>query len=204
MQILLIFVTLIFLNMNAYADDLCPEIDKVDSFGQGAYGSLGNDLAGVQADIDRFSLCVERAQLLKRLNDLSLDNRSSLFGPAPNDIGDIDAPPPTLGNQPEMQDFRMLTPQDVLGLQPEPEVAVQDFQEDPLNIPQDLEGDWGIRDMMGSGSNLTARLVKADGTVLQVRAGDVLTDGSQVQKISLNEVLIMKDGEIQTLAWAKN
>ncbi len=38
------------------------------------------DLAAVQADIDRYTLCLERARLIKRLNDLATENDAMLAG----------------------------------------------------------------------------------------------------------------------------
>jgi type IV pilus biogenesis protein PilP len=150
-----------------------------------------DDLAKVQADIDRYTLCMERAQLLQRLNDVALENQERLQ--QSNDVS-ADNPGMQLGsNIASFDDMRAQIMQDI-GNQP----VVEDTVEAPP------AGEWSILKISGAAGGLAAQLGKSDGTLMQVRAGDTLPDGGQVNEVNATGVRITKDGERIDLRWRDN
>ena len=70
----------------------------------------------------------------------------------------------------------------------------EDEEEKPVKEAQ--KKIYTLVDIMGTRGNLNARIKRLDsGRVLNIQAGDKLTDGSQVESISATQVILIKDGE---------
>lgn len=169
--------------------DPCPEAIS-------ALNTAPDDLSKVQADIDRFTLCVERAQLLKRLNDLALENEENLAGVNLGNPGfNLDS---GLGsNLPEFDRDTILNPQKQ---QPE----VQDYDDDEYAPPQQSAApadNWAIQSIFGAGSELSAKIRKNNGELAQIKSGDVLEDGTRIVSITPVSVEISKGGDRRLLSW---
>lgn len=163
----------------AQEGDPCPEIGQ-------ALSQAPDDLSKIQMDIDRFTLCVERAQLLKRLNDLATENEEALLGlPSDNPglklgTGQQNPPLPTFDRAP--------IPVEI----PVPE------EEPPLPIP---ENKWVIINIFGAGNSLSAKLIRSDRTLAQVKIGDALPDGVRVSAITPTSVTVEGEEGIEQLDW---
>jgi type IV pilus biogenesis protein PilP len=206
--VLSLSVTLFAQNARAQvgSGDPCPTPKE-------AVGDTPNSMARVQEDIDRFILCVERAQLLNRLNTLVESNTetidSVLLQPQ------ILPPLPVEAEQSVVQDFNN-TP-GVAGNAPAPinEASLSDGMNSPMNF--DGEGNmpgamddvdtapvWLIREIYGASGRLQARLVNSEGALATVKQGDILDDESRIVEISTTSIKIRKDEEIIDLEWVND
>lgn len=179
------------------AEDLCP-------LPSSAISQAPDDLSKVQADIDRFTLCVERAQLLGRLNDLALENQESISALI---LGEPEEPiVPTFDNS-NIPDFSAATQNPVFA----PAQAT-----DASFAPSSPSGDaaaafetaeaspaaaYIVTNVFGSAGNLQAKIVGDDDYNAQVSVGDSLPDGSVIDSISAIEVVISNSGEQIVLDW---
>lgn len=168
----------------------CPEPKK-------AMGSTPDDLAKIQEDITRFTLCVQRAQLLERLNELAESNietiDTALNLTAQNTL-DGNAVPGIMPSvpMPQMSDSAAQLLQD----EPQSNFAPMPSQ------PQ--ESSWRIRNIEGKGGAISAQLVHGNGTLLKVKTNQALPEGSgRVISISQTSVRIEQDGQKQTLQWVE-
>ena len=177
------------LSMNAQAqqfgDELCPSPDT-------ALKQTPDDLSSIQSDIERFSLCVKRAELLQSLNSLAQKNKESLLGmPDIQAITEeaIGALPPLapVDNAFTAEDFARTLGNDNDGT----EVAMEDTR-----TP------WLINDIYGVGTNLKARITSTEGEIANVREGDMLSDGLEVFSISRTGIVLRGDEDIR-LDWAR-
>lgn len=168
-------------------DDPCPAPN-----GEGA--SAGDDMAVLQADIDRFSLCAERAESLKKLNEATMGKKESAEAkPA--------EPNPLLDNP----GFRLRG----RSSDREAQAAIPPVPEKDLDLPppdraekSGKSPEWSIVNIFGSGEGLQVRLRKGDGSVAQAKAGAVLPDGWSVKQVSTSGVLLGKAGQAdKTLTW---
>ena len=166
----------------AIGDTLCPE-PKISS------RQSPSDLANIQSDIERFTLCIERAELLNRLNRLVEENDELMgltFGGA---VQAVTQPPAAPRNAPTAT-----TPLPDLGM------AGSD-----LNGEEEVEDEkdyiWVIEEIYGISSDLKARLTNADSEIANVREGDVLSDGYRVEKIRGTTITLSKEGEALILNW---
>lgn len=154
-----------------------------------AMASSPDDLAKIQADIDRYTLCMERALLLQRLNDLALENQESLMQ---SSGVSKDAPGMQLGTIPNYDQQRA----EVMAMVNQAEqVHVEE------DVPPPVEEDWVIMRISGPASDLVAKLGKPDGQIAQVRSGDPLPGGGNVESISTTSVSIRQDGKSEQLRW---
>lgn len=152
----------------AQINDPCPD-------GIQALKTTPDDLSKVQADIDRFTLCLERAQLLKRLNDLAVENRGDVYhAPALHTNVNIPAI--------EMPDMNI-------------SFNLPDHQE----IKDDPE--WMIFSIFGSGADLSAKIVNNEGFLTQVKIGDTVMDEYYIQDISKTTVTLLHGKNEQVLNW---
>lgn len=177
------------LSMNAQAqqfgDELCPSPDT-------ALKQTPDDLSSIQSDIERFSLCVKRAELLQSLNSLAQKNKESLLGmPDIQAITEeaIGALPPLapVDNAFTAEDFARTLGNDNDGT----EVAMEDTR-----TP------WLVNDIYGVGTNLKARITSTEGEIANVREGDMLSDGLEVFSISRTGIVLRGDEDIR-LDWAR-
>lgn len=130
----------------AIGDPLCPE-PKISS------RQSPSDLANIQSDIERFTLCIERAELLNRLNRLVEENDALMgltFGG-----GQASAQPPAAPtNAPT-------------ATTPLPDVNMSDSVNARQGQNEETEEDsedniWVIEEIFGVSSDLQARLTNAD------------------------------------------
>lgn len=167
----------------AQQQDPCPEAVS-------ALSSMPDDLSKVQADIDRFTLCVERAQLLKRLNDLALENEQNIQGVNSSNPGF------TLGGGPA-DSFPPFDRNAVLGI-PDEEPSYEQYSPD---YQSNTYQGWAIVNIFGVGNDLQAKLSKSDGQRAQVKAGDKLEDGTRVLGITPVSVEVSQQGKKSLLSW---
>jgi hypothetical protein len=187
------------------ADDLCPEVDD-------AKRSTPNDVAGVQSDIDRLNLCVERAKLLKQLDDIAKQRADTLakitgagLGSFPG-VSGVGMPPLPAGSLPPLP-----TTLDTSPLKPG-EKRINAAQGAPLNgtetasvavAPSDT---WKIRKIWGqaggvAGATMKAQISNGSGSLLNVIKGDPLPDGKVVEAVSIKGVTLSQNGKIIDLSW---
>ncbi len=153
---------------HAFALDPCP-VPKV------ALSQTPADLARVQADIDRYALCVERAQLLQRLNDLAAENNKHLPG-----YTSVMNPGFTLDTA------SIAVKKDIFD--------TEESEKEPAK--------WQVLEIYGPLDRLQARIIKS-GIVYQVVTGDRLSDGKTVAEISPFQVTVMENGSRNTLDWVE-
>ena len=158
----------------AWADTLCPDPQVEASV-------VPSDLARVQEDIDRLSLCVERTKLLQELNKLSNESSQKTLQPiSANTIDPSFLRPVTVDNL-----------ANAVGNKP----AITEKPFEPV-------ADWVIRRVWGQGGQLQAQLVSADGVLATVKTGEALLDGSTVVEISVRGVTLKKkNGKEEQLGW---
>ncbi|HRC27480.1 MAG TPA: type IV pilus biogenesis protein PilP [Alphaproteobacteria bacterium] len=171
-------------------DEWGQTIDLKDPCPAPQTGSLppGDDLSTLQADIDRFTLCAERADMLRRLNEATLGK----------DAGGEEKTDTT----PENPGFRLRNmPHDNSKKVAIPPVSEEDLKPPPAEKPAPPPGEWVIVNIFGSGAGLQVRLRKDDGSVAQARAGAVLSDGWAVKQVSTSGVVLTKGGQEKTLTW---
>ncbi len=154
---------------HALASDPCP-VPQV------ALSDTPADLAKIQSDIDRYALCVERAQLLQRLNDLALENGYGLpSGTTHLSPGlSLDAGQHGIDSDELVQEHsRKLGPDE-----------------------------WQVLEIYGTMNNLQAKLIK-DGILTQVRTGEKLPDGKTISKIAPTQVVVLEEGVSASLDWVE-
>ncbi len=155
-----------------------------------------DDLARIQSDIDRYTLCMERAQLLQRLNDVAVENQEKLNeanGAATSDISAAN-PGMQLGNNlPSFEQQR----QQIMG-----SVNASDVAAAPVDVAPVVDTtEWFIMKILGSGGALSAQVAKSDGTLAQVKVGDSLPEGIRIDAISSTGVMTTQEGESKALRW---
>lgn len=165
-------------------DDPCPALEDILS------GKTPDDLSLVQADIDRYTLCAKRAELLKKLNELTVENEKAVGGGA-----GVQNPGMTLGKGTPKAVFPPIVP--VVNIPPVAPVAPVDGED----VPAEDDGSWKIVEIFGVSGKLQAKLTKSDGSVARVKAGTALSDGGSVVAITPVHVTIRNaDGETE-LSW---
>lgn len=166
-------------------DDPCPAP-------QTPAPAAGDDLVTLQADIDRFSLCAERAEMLNRLNEAAMGQDSE--------------EPPNANPMTENPGFRLHSRLE----EKRKQLAIPRVSEEELAPPAPERSskpkgkgseEWGIVTIFGSGEGLQVRLRKKDGSVAQARAGTTLPDGSVVKQLSTSGIILTKDGQDKILSW---
>jgi|GEM_PF-1951279 len=197
---------------NHTAADPCPEPKQ-------ALAGTPDDLAKIQEDITRFTLCVQRAQLLERLNELAranidtidtalnltasqgIDNSAmlGLIANANNFNGNTPPPIPSVpsnlfsGDEEENRALK------------NPGVNVAGSSGKTAPDRQSVgDVDWQIREITGSAGKLKAQLIDTSGSIIRVSQGDFLPDeGWTVRSITTTRVEVEKDDQRQPLGWVK-
>lgn len=173
----------------AHADVLCPDPED-------ALNVVPTDLAAVQDDIDRLSLCVKRTQLINQLNDLIEEQNKTdpLSGVTPPSFNHSDSFLAPLPSAPTHQENNVIDPA-VLE-----KINVQDTPQ-KANAGQQIDDDvWYINRIWGSAGQLRAQLVFG-GQAFVVSEGDMLVSGHVVESISYNSVTVRQGGDISDLTW---
>lgn len=183
----------------AEEETLCPDIDVMKKTSPG-------DMAGVQADIERLNLCVERAKLLKQLDDV-IKAREETLKKITNPDADLTGslttgvngiPPLPIGALPPLkaETPKNLKPGEVRVTQ----AAGNAFDQ---GAPQaTVAPAWQIRKIWGQGAGMRAQIAdKESGTILNVIKGDSLPDGGVIETISVKGVAVSRNGKITDLSW---
>jgi type IV pilus biogenesis protein PilP len=172
--ILIAFVLLITLPVQA-EDRLCPDLETL-------LKQTPETMVGVQADIDRMKLCVERAKLLKELDDIAL-KRKEILNKINSNEGALSAMPVPI----PMLPASALSP-------------VGDVPEQPPASPQPA-ATWNVRKIWGQESGMSAQLSDGKGNVLNVVRGDLLPNGMAIESVTANGVSVSLNGKINSLDW---
>jgi type IV pilus biogenesis protein PilP len=174
------------------ANDVCPEPKK-------AMGNTPDDLAKIQEDITRFTLCVQRAQLLERLNELAEANIDTI-DTALNLTVEQQAGNAVPGIMPSVP-IPQLSESAAQMLENDMAESAPSYAPAPM---RPMESSWRIRNIEGSGGSIRAQLMHADGTILRVSQGETLPDDAgRVISITNTGVRIERDGQKQTLQWTE-
>lgn len=181
---------------SAQADNLCPDVET-------AKQNSPQDVAGVQASIERLNLCVERARLLKQLDDIAKQREEVLTNiTAPEmPVGGIGGIPPMSGA------ILPSLPGDTSNLKAG-DVKVTGAAGDPFNAAAAAlqsavvkKPSWKVRKIWGQGDSMRAQLSDGTGTLLNVVRGDVMPDGQVVESVSVRGVAISQKGKVTDLPW---
>ena len=173
----------------AHAEVLCPDPEE-------ALGIVPTDLAAVQDDIDRLTLCVKRTQLINQLNDLVEEQRkqdalSETISPTFNHSDSFLAPLPSV---PVSQQAAVI----------DPAVLDENNSETPAqrkSTAKEITDDiWYINRVWGSSGQLRAQLI-FNGQAFIVAEGDSLLSGHVVDRISYDSVAIRQGNDVSSLAW---
>lgn len=211
----------VFMTAAAGAQEIIPNEKSSDPCPspKGAMANTPGDMAKVQEEIDRFTLCVERAQLVERLNSLvekNLETVDSVLIPAttlpPLPVGDGTSP--GMPGLPGAQGGTMMPAPTGNTVSPISENDIANSVADRISkaqaeipgmMPEEpQEPEWQIREIYGIGNSLQARLLSTEGKIARVRQGDVLPDESRVIEVSKTRVKIKKDKEEIDLDWVNN
>ena len=202
--------------------DPCPEPKR-------AMNETPNNMARVQEDINRFILCVERAQLLERLNTLVEKNvetiDSVLLQPTalpilpttgnmsdfPGSDGSSSNSSSNSGGQSQtMQPVNEsdLAPSDMPGSNSGASSSMGngtgDFPDGSSEPAEEPKITWLIREIYGKSGSLQARLVNSDGRLARAGQGDVLPDESRIIEISKTRIRIKQDEDVVELDWVND
>jgi len=196
---------------SAAEDELCPDIEA-------AKKDTPVDVASVQADIERLNLCVERAKLLKQLDDIAKDRSKVLeevTNPGMNSAG-MGAGMGGMGIIPTLPTSSLPSLPQAKDLKPG-EVRIRQAADNPLAStgataqPQAAGTTWKIRRIWGqaggvSGATMRAQLSDGRGSLLNVVKGDPLPDGQVVESVSIKGVTLSQSsskgsGKINDLSW---
>ncbi len=191
------------------ATDPCPAPEA-------ALNASPDDLAKVQEDIDRFTLCVQRAQLLERLNESVVKNVAA----ADAALG-LQAPPGMAGAQRAGGMGLMPLPANALaGADVGPNIAQGrpvPSMPAPSSAPADNEAPakaaepekpampWTIREIYSAGGGVEAKLVSPEGDEIRAKTGAKLPDGkTTVVRVTPAGVTIRDDKGVKPLDWVKS
>ncbi len=166
--------------------DLCPQPTE-------ALNAVPANIDQLQADIDRFTLCLNRAELLLKLEDLKNQNKTDM---ASANGMDLPIEPTPLTDQQTGQ----LLGADPSGVPAAPTSVLSTPNALPAKeeAPKDA---YVIREVRGLSGVLVARLQSTDGNYEQVKIGDKLADGSEVTAITTTQVTVQKGGTVKRLGW---
>lgn len=173
-------------------------------------------MATIQEDIDRFTLCVERAQLLDRLNTLVEKNIDTIDSVIlqPQALPPLPVSSDPVNSSPPPSSERTQAPQTPA---PIDEASLQDpnfdntgptgFSENGANpdmLEEEQEPVWLIREIFGRSGALKARLVSSDGELATIEQGDVLSDDSRIVQITSTSVSVKIEQDIEELQWVND
>lgn len=173
--------------INTSATDPCPEPKT-------SLAETPNDLKLIQEDITRFTLCLQRAQLLDRLNDLSKQNmdgiQTSLDEKIASKFGDT-MPSDYLANVP----FPDLSPAN------SPINNIQESSIETTPATQD-NADWYISDITGQNGKLEAKLIDGTGNIVYATVGQTLPNSDiKIKSVTMTDVKITANGQETSLNW---
>jgi type IV pilus biogenesis protein PilP len=197
-------------NAGTQGNDPCPTPASISK--------APDDLAKVQEDIDRFTLCVQRAQLLERLNESLLKNQQSSdmalgLGGMPGVAGAQRAGSPGLMPLPA----NALAGADVAPRAPGAGMAPAKAPSAPaVQAPAEKQAEakaepempampWTIREIYGAGTGVEAKLVSPEGDEVKAKSGMKLPDGkTTVVRVTPAGVTVKDDKGVKPLDWVKS
>lgn len=173
------------------SEDLCPEPKT-------ALEEKTGDLAKIQSDITRYTLCVQRAQLLQRLNELTIENIDTLDS-AVTQISENSFQKLDVAQIEEifMKNFSGAQ------LQSAPPQSTDASGAIPAPIISEPVKKWLIQNITGQGQNLQAVLVSDQEDIITVKSGDVIPGTQErIRSIQASGVtLTTKNKENINLQW---
>ncbi len=176
----------------ANADTLCPNPEQ-------ALQSNVADLASVQADVERYKLCVQRATLLKQLNQLIVQQDSIL------DARKSKVRQDSFGSEflPQIQPLGAITPETIKKVTPEEMGLVTEQSAQTAAMPEPVGyRNWFVTRIWGQSGILSAQLKDRSGRILTVQEGSSLPSGETVTKVSGDGVTVeIPDGSEKELIW---
>ena len=174
----LLLVTMNFSHAQARLPDPCPDLGKVLT--------SGNALIDLEGDVDRLSLCVQRAKLLSELDRLYREREGILSKNQTSDFAVNGIVPVSVRDLPMLPDV--------------PQVQSKVLETVPLTSGFN---EWMVVRLWGQSGNLKAQLRSETGVMVSVAQGDVLADDSQVFEVSPMGVTLLQDKETIGLKWAE-
>jgi len=203
--------------------DPCPSPSK-------ALASSPDDLAKVQEEIDRFTLCVQRAQLLERLNESTLKSDNvydASLGLAPYTSVENGGAPAAPGLPGAQKGMPPLPDAALAGADVEPQHAGDTGAPVPDTTQKDSKATtasnsdataasadtaakeetpvWTIREIYGSGRGIKATLLSPDGDEVRVKEGEKLPNNNGVvTRITPTGVMIRDGKAAKALDWARS
>lgn len=181
---------------NVTSDTLCPTMDEVKNKQSGT-------LADIQSDIDRLTLCIERARLLEQLDGVGAAREKMLADALEKASGGGSLP---LDQIPAMNAGQLpgVPGIDIKNLKPG-EVQVDGAAGDPFATANpeaaQKQAEWHIRKIWGQGGAMRAQLTDSDGILVNVTSGDPLPDGTKIESLSVKGVTISRNGKTSELTW---
>ena len=188
----------------ARADDLCPD---------NANDMAVNDMTGLQFDIGRLNLCLQRAKLLEQI-DQTVKKRELMrqeplgmplgsSGKAASLVATGDVAP--FGTIPALNAALPPLPKDESALprmaSVTPKTIPQAVAATPAATPAADDVNWKIQRIWGQGEGMQAQL-KRNGVIANVRKNDVLPTGEKVTDLSARGVTINSGAMHKALMWS--
>lgn len=166
------------------SSDICPEPKT-------ALTNSPDDLSKIQEEITRLNLCVQRAQLLERLNSLVLNNIKTIDSAIEANFSlsmpEVSIPP--------------ITAIEIEGVTSNnsPSLFVQESADVDIS---DITV-WKIKNIKGGGNNKEAVLVDSNGHTASLRVGDKLPNQRDgvVHSIGPMGVQVKIKNDVQRLQW---
>jgi len=165
-----------------FSNDPCPEA-------RATLSETPNDLNIIQQDITRFTLCLQRAQLLERLNTIAIENIDTIETSLESRM------------QVSMPSFDMAAlmppmPQSMTNEMNASDDIYQEMASSQGNI------DWLVHDIRGQGDGLMAVLSDDNGNIINVGSGEMLPDTNmKIVSISPMGVKVENDKKTEYLKW---
>lgn len=173
------------------AIDPCPKV--IDAARQ-----TPGDLSAVQSDIERYTLCVQRAVLLQRLNEMAAQNAEDVTPTLTLDS--IEGLPYSRAEIEEMINNLQAREEEVANLINQETDSAQESME--AVAAEEAGSKYSISELLGTGGDMEVNLVDQDQVPYRVKVGSELPDGSTVVSISAQKVVLAKDGKQKTIGWA--
>lgn len=179
-----------------FTENPCPDPKR-------ALSETPNDLKIIQEDITRFNLCLQRAQLLSRLNDLAAENLETINSTMDEKIqamvGSIEPvvmpmPQPPIPDMPQIDDMT----QTGASSEPLPMTPVE-----PVAPIIEYESEfWSINEIKGIGGVLVATIEDSDGNIARVKNGDTIPDTEvKIVNVTQTNVHVRDNKEAIKLKW---
>lgn len=170
--------------------DPCPKV-------MDAARQTPGDLSAVQSDIERYTLCVQRAVLLQRLNEMAAENEEDV---SPSlTLDSIEGLPYSRAEIEEMVQNLKSREEEVSNLMAEEAETTDEATQSDQDV---TETNYFISEVFGAGGDMEVNLLDQDQTPYRVKVGSELPDGSTVISVSAQAVTLVKDGKQKKLDWA--